>query len=512
MALTNHAKLMTGALLGGLLFPVGLLMADVEISRGNRILIDKGLQIQAQVFDNAEGQFSRALWPDSHFTTMNFQWIPQPAILGASAPGQQWGRWVIDSSPVQLSEMNFLPGLASLQYGDEQDISDPAVLSDISTHLQSMRQSFPDTLSFANLQASVWDNAAIRNYMVAAQPDMLMFDRYVFRSSTTFPVVGGTPTGLYQTMQQYRLLGLGGIDGTGNRPIPVGQYAQTFELEGHTPTASEVRLYYFSSWTFGNKVISDFVYDNPPSTTGVQSALFNGAGDLSPTPLFYDVAETNRQSRNLGPTLVRLLTTDVRYVTGRHANGNIFDSDGTANSLPQGITRASSINGWGSSFITNVVAENIGNTNEQSYYRGNQKLAGDVVLGFFKLLDESSDGASWSDQAYFMILNGLTEGTGSPLADTHQRISINFDFGDSGITSLQRLNRDTGLVELVTLAYDGGSLYHFDLTLDGGVADLFKFNTGAPFVVPEPMSLPLLGLAGVALLRGRPRRRYRATA
>ena len=69
---------------------------------------------------------------------------------------------------------------------------------------------------------------------------------------------------------------------------------------------------------------------------------------------------------------------------------------------------------------------------------------------------------------------------------------------------MQRLSRDSGLVEQVPLIYDGTTKYHLSLTLDGGTGDLFKFNDGAPFVgfnVPEPSALLLFSAACAMLLR-----------
>lgn len=83
-----------------------------------------------------------------------------------------------------------------------------------------------------------------------------------------------------------------------------------------------------------------------------------------------------------------------------------------------------------------------------------------------------------------MVTNGLTDYTGDADA-CEQVIHISFDFWTSGITSLQRLNRSTGEVEVIStsngLTYSNG-LYHLDLTLSGGTGDLFKYNTGGNFV------------------------------
>ena len=71
--------------------------------------------------------------------------------------------------------------------------------------------------------------------------------------------------------------------------------------------------------------------------------------------------------------------------------------------------------------------------------------------------------------------------TGSA-ADTRQTIEITY--ASDVPPQLQRISRDTGQVELVDLEKipDTGGRRKLVLTLDGGTADLFKFNTGAPFV------------------------------
>ena len=48
------------------------------------------------------------------------------------------------------------------------------------------------------------------------------------------------------------------------------------------------------------------------------------------------------------------------------------------------------------------------------------------------------------------------------------------------------------------LQHLGGSQYRYRLDLDGGKGDLFKYNTGAPFV-PEPSTLALLMVTGLVV-------------
>jgi hypothetical protein len=229
-----------------------------------------------------------------------------------------------------------------------------------------------------------------------------------------------------------------------------------------------MRLNQFSAWTFGFKYVDLFVYMTPERAPEFQSLLFTGMGDTSPTAEFYQMAETNRQSRNLGPALVRLLSTDLRMIMGRN-------SSGVVNSTPTGVTAGLT---GADPYLTGITVTNNGSKNNGQ--------PGDVIVGFLKPLHETFDGSNYTNEKYFMITNGLSDSAGSAV-ETRQTLHITFNFGSSGINSLQRLSRNTGLVEVVPLVSDGGSLYHLDLVLDGGTGDLFKYNTGAVFVGIQPV-------------------------
>lgn len=482
------------------------------LSRGRQVLLDRGLQIQTLVFFDQPGveniDFDR--WESANFTTMNI-WEAQNPLLPSQLPaGMAWGRQYIPGLPgtpstfLYSEELPHVPNLVSLQYADEIQSFTPAVLNDMATAFQHWKTNYPNTLAYTNFGGPTGhlSDAELSNFMNVTKPDMLSFDVYPHRY--------GTPlSDWYAAMQRYRQVALGGYEvspGVNSGPLPYAQYLNTCRTSPTEalPTESFIRLQKNASWAFGYTFVSDFVY-NSYNDSDVSSVMFDGMGDGTPTSVLSYVSETNRQSLNLGPALVRLLSTDVRFITGRHPNSNRFDSDGDANPLPEGLTRASAGTGWGHEFVTNVAALNIGDINQQSYLFSERSLAGDVVLGFFEVLDESFDGPDASGETYFMIVNGLTEGEGAPPGDTHQRVSIHFNFGASGITSLQRLSRDTGLVEVVPLIHDGDNAYHLELTLDGGEGDLFKFNTGAAFV-PEPGLGGLLA-AGAAMLMQR--RAYR---
>ena len=219
-----------------------------------------------------------------------------------------------------------------------------------------------------------------------------------------------------------------------------------------------MRLNHFAALAFGVKILSAFTYERPPTSGGVEPVLFRGTSTGHPTPLFYQTAEMNRQIRNIGPVLLRLMSTEVRMIMGQYKEGN----DTADIPLPPGTRR------WSPSadpYITSITATNLGSTNNS--------LPGDLIVGYFKPLAPSSPAEE--DDIYFLVVNGLSD-IDSLAADTKQRIHMEFDFGTSDIKSLQRFSRNTGLGETVTLATDGGSLRHLDLILEGGTGDLFKFT------------------------------------
>jgi hypothetical protein len=465
----------------------GALLSDLRLvvsylDRGHRVIADRGLQIQAQVFPAMSGGFDTTRWAASNFTTVNLQWgngeTIVPSCMGA-APGLPWGRWGTGGDPFP-AELPYVSNMISFQYSDEISIAPtgPEAEIDYHTYIQgsfnSWHAGYPDVICFTN-QAGMQNTAAdLESYQSSDKPDMLMFDTYPFNGL----VLGGSPTKLYEYMQKYRIAGLKGNDGTGAIPIPYGLYLQCIAQNGHQPTGSEMRLNQFAAWAFGYKFASAFVYDNPDST-GVTPTLFSGTGTANPTAAFTQIAETNRQSRNLGPALVRLLSTDLRMIMGQHKI-IIVDLD---NETPNGITAGIS---GADTYLTGISATNSSGNNAN--------LRGDVIAGFFKLLRESDDGEAYSNEKYFMVVNGLSDANATA-AQTQQTIRLTFNFGSSNINSLQRLSRTTGTVGLVPLVSDGGGVYHLDLTLDGGTGDLFKYNTGAPFVGVQAAVVPALAVS-----------------
>src|SRR5207248_8895679 len=136
--------------------------------------------------------------------------------------------------------------------------------------------------------------AALASYMAAANPDMLMFDAY--------PRQYITLNTWYSEMAKYRAAGLAGIDGTGAKPIPYAQYLDLYRTSyaASVPDESFVRLQEFSSWAFGYTFVTAFIYNKTNNST-VFPTLFSSDGDSQTTTVYNQVAEANRQSKNLGP-------------------------------------------------------------------------------------------------------------------------------------------------------------------------------------------------------------------
>ncbi|MCC6423761.1 MAG: hypothetical protein IT447_09815 [Phycisphaerales bacterium] len=456
-----------------------------NLDRGHQLLLQYGYQIHATtspryLFRNSDGtdQISLETLRNANFTGLNFSNTNWDQQMWTDPVGNyRWSRWDLESaSPGNPS----LAGLTMVSVWDEQDLGDPSVVATMASRLANIRANAPQVIGYVNDAASSTTLAQIKNYMAIAQPDMLSFDYYAFLYQNTWP--GGSPTAQYNHMGKYRIAALSGNNGDFTRPIPYAVYVGPFkQANDYALSESQMAIQYGSAWAYGYKSLIAWRYSNEQPDDSYQSLLFNGPNDTNPTPMYYSVARLNKQTLNLGPTLLRLKSVDLQFVLGRHRKNYIFSEK---NDLPDYTSE------WAAAsdsdpYLTGISVDNLGSKNNG--------LDGDIIIGQFKPLSEEFDGSQYSDQLYFMITNGLTDSDGDSYA-TRQSIRLTFNFGSSGINSLQLLNRDTGLVDNVPLIFDGGSQYHLDWTLYGGEGDLFKYNTGALFVVPEPAGVSILAL------------------
>ena len=439
-----------------------------NLDKGHRILLERGFQIGATAVDQPEipnwSVFDPGGWNQVDFA-QNFY---GPGNYLGPAPGNHvWSAWYLDYSHTSFSssEAPFAPNCLSIQIMDEQNLNDATVRANTAAWFAAARPNYPNTILYSNQIPFAATDANFRDYMQTSQPDMLMIDSYRW---------DGTTNGTYHLLsdfQRHRTFALSGNDGTGATPIPYAVWSQAY-LDGgltHVPSESELRFNHFAAWAMGYTVTRDFTYNTAAAYSGVESIFFTGGSQqASPTPSYYQVQSINHEGLNLGPALVRLLSTDVRFINGQH-----LDSNSNTVTNPNPIDIPTWTAGAGEPALRSYSVNNVGNKNNG--------LPGDVLLSWFKVLDESLDGDLHSGERYFAITNALVDPTGSA-TDCGQQIALGFDLSNTGITSLERLRRDTGAVEIIPLTPAGGGQLALTITLDGGTADLFKFNDGAPFV------------------------------
>ncbi len=404
-----------------------------------------------------------SLFDINEYTSANLNntlvWETQPATRQASAKANV--PWIQRYPALNGPDAHFqsvMNSLASIDRNVGFLINDePGTTAEFTATgnaLDWLKTNYPDRLAFSNIYG--YGGASnlptfVDNYLSLARPDVLMFDNY------PFTLTGTESTSLLNAF--YRSLGV--IRNKGLQAnLPYWTFIQSYNNTSAQPLSdSDMRVQVFASLAHGFTGLAYYTYDPPDDTT---RGLLNLDG--SPTLTYPRVTQINAEVGRLGNTLKSLKSEALGYVS--------------TGSLASGLSRWNTSNG---PYISSIAATNLGILN------GGRP--GDVIVGNFTLDDalEHLDGTQFENESYFMITNLLRSHSADAIA-ARQSIRIGFDFKDSGINSLQRLNRLTGEVEILPLIHDGGSLYHLNLILDGGTGDLFKFNTGAPFVIPEPKS------------------------
>ncbi len=117
----------------------------------------------------------------------------------------------------------------------------------------------------------------------------------------------------------------------------------------------------------------------------------------------------------------------------------------------------------------------------------NNGQPGDVIIAWFKLLDESFDGPDYTNEVYFMVVNGLTATNGTA-ADCAQEIKLNFLDTFNAVELLDPL---TGLAQAQAVPIVS-TRRQLVLNLNGGDAALFKIADGAPFVGAQFTGPPMI--------------------
>jgi len=512
------------------------------LTKGSQILVNRGFQLQGLVTKDNGFHLQPELLPDSTYTggyydigynTVNWVFAstnnPNSNVTAlGSAPGLPWARWVDQESdmPPLGDEGPYMSNLVGLAMADEQDLNNQSIRDAAVAWFNNStpNPAYANTLLYTNSFGGQVADSPLIDFVTRAHPDMMSFDSYPFHSQYVSGGTGNpadyTPlpdwsnmTPFYGELRRYR-------DISKAFGIPYSAYMQTFssvqDYDGqvwHNPSPSELHLNNFAAVTFGAKQLVAFTYN-----TGASSFFVNdhhGAGDKVRTPLYAEQKLVNQKLKAIGDTLVRLKPADDWSTDGTTTNtlmvrGKHFDAGSNTdplNPIPvnfvynagnssSGFTTWQSnkndpyLRGW---TITNIGTKNIDpNTNT--------KLPGDVFLSWFKPLDESFDGPNFASETYMILLNALADPNGS-VADCTQTIRLNYL---STMPGIQMLDPDTGVITNVNVPIDGATGRKlWDVTLGGGDAIVFKFNDGAPFIVPEPGMLSLAGLALVMLRRGR---------
>ncbi|BBH22747.1 hypothetical protein Back11_40920 [Paenibacillus baekrokdamisoli] len=469
------------------------------LSRASRVLIDRGLQMQTwmRAIEQEGASFATPEeWKGSNFTTATYyEWPFYNTSFHKALPDAQWSlKKDLGGSPTDADKKGFLSSeqaanvnnLITISFGDEESYSED-VLKTFTDWFKLSHQLYPNVLAHSNQQSRQWQRDSFETYIKTAEPDLLTFDDYMFSTL-------GTDKNLFTTVlnniNDQRTIALGGFDRTGQSPIAFGQYLLGFKT-GKEPadvgpyiiTESQVYGIPFATLTLGGKWLSMFRWEYDS-----RYFLFFDK-DRKPTPQYYQYAEMARQIKNLGPHLVRLNSTDVFTVPGQYK-----DESGAIqnNKTPRETPVLNKYNRLTHPYLRSMTVKNNGTENNG--------LNGDALIGFFDPLPGTQSFFGSADMEYFMVMNGLTTGNGllpdkqhGSGADTKQTITVELNLAKYTPDAIKRVSRDTGKLEAVALKSLGGNRYQLNVTLNGGVADLFqldKTKVNPNYVAAESVSLP----------------------
>jgi autotransporter-associated beta strand protein len=449
------------------------------IDKGHNLLLNSGLQIWGLNTDSFQYTFNY-----NNLTAANMdavQWSYGQSNPGALTTGQRWGKWVqpdpgqsnytSPANSLNSTEIAHKSDLVSIQVGDEQQ-SD---LENVNGYTKAWFDAahsgghFTDKLMYIN--STFWNNTSnFINFIGAANPDAISFDAYPFGTTGVYPY------NWLGKAQFYRRVSLGSyIGATGTSPRPYGLYLQTYHGGdgARDPGDLEMRWQQFTAWTLGYTFVDCF------TAGGGNTSLFVAGNGNSPNqPNYNNFKESARQSKNLGPALVRLISYGYgpNIILGKDATGAI-------NPIPADWPTFNKTNAPPSQqYLTGITAQNLGTKN------GGQP--GDVYVGWFNPLHTSFGDPAGT--AYFMVTNALgayLQDASLTPADCTQRLTMDFDMGWTTTNSLQRLNRNTGVVDTIPLTLVSGTQYRLsNYDLEGGTGDLFKYNDGSPFVGVQPVT------------------------
>lgn len=442
----------------------------ITLSEGNRLIMEKGIVLQAWV--PASGSGDKCLpagdlhalgfgptYYESNMFNLNLNkaypdtpWSLAQAPTGGSSSvslptGQEW---------MSADQLQYVNSLVSVCFGDENTYS--------AEQTEAFRQWFADfrsrhsgVLLHSNQWCNQWTQDQMAEYMKTAQPDLLTFDSYYFDLSENGTKDYALGAVLADSINSVRIPAMAGCDGTGTTPIPFGQYLLGFKTGGNAAltgyyeiTESQTNAVANMTLTMGGKWLNLFriIY-------GDVFLLYDSQGN--PTHHFYEYAQLNKEIKNVSPHLSKLQTTGVAVVRGSHKFMNLD----IKNMLPKTVCD-----------FTGSIKYNLKDITVKNTGTENDGLNGDVYLGYFQTLPGAKF-ESGRQRDYFAVCNALATGNGllpaeqhGSCAETAQEITLSFG-ADSG-KKLYYVNPQTGETEQAAIS---GGAYQF--TLGGGKMLLF---------------------------------------
>jgi hypothetical protein len=284
--------------------------------------------------------------------------------------------------------------------------------------------------------------------------------------------VGSTDTALYSwyaSMQRHRIVALRGLDGTGNAPLPYGQFMNTMSLQdgggyrSNWQIESFINLQHFASLAFGYTWLCAFGYNRYDQNYPIFfSSDTSTRGDVFPiSQVFAMEQQANAQTLNLGNYFKRAVSTGVFYLPN---SSNTVGPSGIAS----WTTRARESDDY------LVAIDHYTGDPANGGIKATQFATG--IVGYFRPLQTIRDQRlAFANGLHFMLVNGSV-GSGTAASRT-QWYRLTFDFTGSTNDSVLRLDRTTGKVVLMTLVPIPGQnqKYYLDVPLPGGTGDVFAF-------------------------------------
>ena len=474
------------------------------MSDTTRKFIHHGFMFQTSVATDESGrQFPTAEeWINSGFTSATYYEPPYyNKTLSNSVEGLKWSLCYLPfGTPAVTRSDGFLKGdqlndidnLVTFSIGDEIYYSN-RYEQESRDMAKMIRELYPNVVIHSNQIGNwystgvpQWTEHQLRSYIRNTKPDFIAFDDYYFCETGSDININDR---IVSQTAMYRALSLEGWDGSGTQPIAFGQYIIGFKTGStvyatgwYEPTQSQLYAVPYITMALGGKWLSMFRWEfyNEYYHDGTKFLLFDKDGN--PTKFYHWYGQLGKEVKNLGSHLVRLYSSDARFLPGKHMESGIV----VENKMPDYISGFEAKADYN---LTNIAVTNMGTENNG--------LPGDIIIGYFDILpgvDRSF--FTSSSPKYFMVVNGLHTGNGlrpeqqnGMCEDTQQEITLTFDFSTGGDpTKLRKVNRETGAIENVELTHVSGSIYELELVLGGGEGELFYFEYEGEY--PEPVQMP----------------------